>query len=131
MNFFEQIFMFQETDDNNKYIQLIEQQNELLKSNIEEKRQTFSTDNQRYNYKETHLKSLTNINSLLNILYFVLFVGMSILLFVSSKISLGFYSKIILILAFAIFPFVIGLIELKIWSMLKYIFSILTGTVYN
>lgn len=130
MNFFGQI-LFQETDDNNKYIQLIEQQNELLQSNIEEKRQTFSTDNQRYNYKETHLKSLTNTNSLLNILYFVLFVGMSILLFVSSKISLGFYSKIVLILVFAIFPFVIGWVELKIWSLLKYIFSLLTGTVYN
>lgn len=110
---------------------LIKEQNETLQENITEIKERYSTDDQLFNYIGTSWGSLITINGMLLIIYYILFFGVTITLFVSQKNTMGTYSKLAVIALLGILPFIYLWIEIFIWEIIKYIWSLLRGYVYQ
>jgi hypothetical protein len=105
-------------------------QNETLKENIKEKKEVFSTDNQLFNYNTTYLERLNKINGVLLALYYILAVGVAVMLFLSKSITMGIYMKIMWIVVMAIFPFIYLWVEMGAWNIMRYIYAVIGGGVY-
>jgi hypothetical protein len=118
------------TDYYNLYT-LVKDQNQTLKENIVDNQNKFSTDDQLFNYIGADMNQLINTNHILFVLYYILFAGVVIVLFISPKNTFSIYLKFVLIFVLGIFPFVYLWIELKIWEWIKYMGALFTGYVYN
>jgi hypothetical protein len=108
----------------------ITNQNTTLEENIINIKQKYSTDDQLFNYTGASWSFVTKLNGLLLIIYYILFAGVAIVLFISKKNTMGLYPKIGLIVVLGIFPFIFLWIELTIWEFIKYIWSFISGQIY-
>jgi len=108
----------------------IKKQNSTLEQNINEIKQKYSTDDQLFNYIGTSWNSVISLNGVLLILYYILFFGTAIILFISKKNNISIYLKIGLIILLGIFPFIFLWIEITLWEVIKYIWSLISGKVY-
>ena len=118
------------TDYYNLYTLVLEQ-NERIEKNITEKKEIFSTDDQLFNYIDTSREYLVSINSLLLLIYYILFIGLAIILLISPKNTTSIYLKFILIIILGILPFIYLWVELKIWNFFNYIWSLIKGHVFK
>lgn len=108
----------------------IKNQNTTLEQNITDIKDKYSTDDQLFNYIGISWNYLIKINGLLLIIYYILFAGVVVVLFISKKNTLGLYQKIGFIILLGIFPFIFLWIELTILEIIKYIWSLITGQIY-
>jgi len=109
---------------------LIKDQNTTLEQNINEIKQKYSTDDQLFNYIGTSWNSVISLNGVLLILYYILFVGTALILFISKKNTMSVFLKIGFIILLGVFPFIFLWIELTILEVVKYIWSLISGKVY-
>jgi len=108
----------------------IKDQNTTLEENITEIKQKYSTDDQLFNYIGTSWNFLINLNGGLLIIYYILFTGVAVILFISKKNTMGIYLKIVYIILLGVFPFIFLWIELTILEIIKYIWSLISGQIY-
>jgi hypothetical protein len=112
-----------------EYIYLVDQNNNLSKRYNYIKNQLTRHDNKHNFYSQK--------NNFLNIFYTILFYLYYLLFFITiyilyfNKPDWKIYYKIFLILIFLIFPFVIYSIEIFLYNSWIYIYSIISGNVYN
>ena len=110
---------------------LVQNQNESIKKTIETRKQELSTDNQMFIYSGIKWDFYNKINGWLLALYYIVFIGLIVVLFLSKKIIMNIYIKITIILFAFIFPFIFLWVELLLWKIIKYFLSIIKGEVYR
>jgi hypothetical protein len=110
---------------------LVKEQNQTITQNIVDIQNNFSTDDQLFNYIGINLNQLIKTNKILFIIYYILFAGVFLTLFISSKNTFNIYLKLGILFLFAILPFIYLWIEIKIWEGGNYIWSLLAGYVYK
>jgi hypothetical protein len=107
----------------------IKEQNDTLAQNLENKNQEFATDNQLFIYGGNYYEHLTFVNFILLVLYYILLIGVAVLLFASPKVTFSMYIKIAILIIAGIFPFVFMWIEKGAWKVIRYVWSVLNGVV--
>lgn len=110
---------------------LVQNQNESIKKTIETRKQELSTDNQMFIYSGMKWDFYNKINGWLLSLYYVMFIGLIVVLFLSKKMIMNVYVKITIILFAFVFPFVFLWVELMLWKIIKYFSSIIKGEAYR
>ena len=88
---------------------LVRQQNLLLQSNIQNLNEIYSTDESQGDHIEKKYKNLQNINYYLFLIYCGFFLIMAFFVYNTKKMA--WYMKILLLLCFAAYPFIIYYIE--------------------
>jgi hypothetical protein len=112
-----------------KYTYLVDQNNNLSKRYDNIKNQFTRHDNKNNFYSQK--KNILNIfYTILFYLYYLLFF-ITIYILYFNKPDWKIYYKMFLILLFLIFPFVIYSIEIFLYNSWIYIYSIISGNVYN
>jgi len=116
------------------YIQLynaILGQNEALLKQQTATRDTYSTADQAVFYQSQQTQYLDIVNYYLMILYYVfVLVVIYVLFFKQTWITSRIY-KGLFVVAVAIYPFVIPYIELFVYNLIMYLFSLVNGNVYT
>ena len=118
------------TTEYSELYELIKNQNTTLTQNITDIKDKYSTDDQLFNYIGKNWNFLINLNGGLLIIYYILFSGMAVILFISKKNTMGLYEKIGFIIVLGAFPFIFLWIELTILGFIKYIWSLISGQIY-
>ena len=106
----------------------LDHQNKKLDDQLTNNAAVFSTDYQRSNYKTTNVLYYKYIT---NILFWVYYLLVAVLIFMVGKSNSSRTMKIFIICVFVFYPFIIVNIEILAYSMGKYIYAILSGTVYT
>jgi len=110
-------------------VSMVEHQNQKLDESIHDVKDKYSTDDQKSYYLS--LKKDTT-NMYVNILIFVYYVVGALtayIIFVSK--SIGFTSKILLVLLIAIYPFIATSIFVFLYQLLMYVLALIKGTPYE
>ena len=105
-------------------------QNENLLQEIKKMEQDYSTDEQKVYYLNQQILLLQYISFYFFIIYYII-LCIFIYSFIYGKIT---YSRNIIIfvsILFAIYPYVISLIEYILYEFSKYIYSLINGEVYT
>jgi hypothetical protein len=105
-------------------------QNTKLYTEYEQRKVSFSSDDQKVYYQRQHVDSLKVKNGYLMIFYFLLWFGLLYVLFgmaneTSQPIKYG------IAIVFLLYPFLISFVEIKIYVLLRYLWSMLNGNVYT
>lgn len=119
------------TGNGNDYTQvypLVKKQNNSLQNTIKSKNEMYSTDNQQFIYKYDKYNSLVSANYFLFIVYMCIGCFLFIFLILSDKLSL--IPKILIIICFALYPFVIFYVENYIYMNGLYVYSVISGESY-
>jgi hypothetical protein len=106
----------------------LEDQNKKLDSQFKKVGEVYSTDYQKSNYQHANLMYYRYIN---NILFWVYYILVAVLAFVVVKSDSSRAIKALTVGAFVVYPFVINNIQIILYGAAKYIYAILTGTVYT
>jgi hypothetical protein len=101
---------------------LVRQQNLLLQSNIQNLNEIYSTDESQGEHIEKKYKTLQNVNYYLFLIYCGFFLVMSFFIYNTTKMS--WYMKILLLLCFALYPFVIYYIENGIYTGIMNLYTL-------
>jgi hypothetical protein len=109
---------------------LVKNENDIIENKIGELKDTYSTDNQKVRYQADKIISLRAMNFILYIVYFVLFLTLIYVLVFMNK-TLSMKMKIVIIIIFFLYPFVIDLFQQFLYFLWKYIYAILNGNVYT
>jgi len=112
-----------------EYSYLINQNNYLLNRYNYIKNQFVRHDNKHNFYSKSH-DNLYIFYTLLFFLYYLLIIGAIYILYFN-KPDWKMYYKIILIFLFSLFPFVIHRLEKFMYNSWIYLYSMLSGNVYN
>ena len=106
----------------------LEDQNIKLDSQFKKVGEVYSTDYQKSNYQNANVMYYKYMN---NILFWVYYILVAVLAFVVIKSDSSRAIKAATVGAFVVYPFVINNIEIILYYAAKYIYAILTGTVYT
>lgn len=106
----------------------LEDQNKKLDSQFKKVGEVYSTDYQKSNYQNANVMYYKYMN---NILFWVYYILVAVLAFVVIKSESSRAIKALTVGAFVVYPFVINNIEILLYYAAKYIYAILTGTVYT
>ena len=106
----------------------LEDQNKKLDNQFKKVGEVYSTDYQKTNYQNANLMYYKSVN---NILFWVYYILVAVLAFVVIKSESSRAIKALTVGAFVVYPFVINNIEILLYYAAKYIYAILTGTVYT
>jgi hypothetical protein len=106
----------------------LEDQNNKLDSQFKKVSEVYSTDYQKSNYQSANAASYHYMN---NILFWVYYILVFAVAFVVVKSAASRAIKALTIGMFVIYPFVINNIEILLYGMAKYIYAILSNTVYT
>ncbi len=110
-------------------VSMIEHQNQKLDKSIHDVKDKYSTDNQK-SYYLTLKKDTANMY--VNILLFVYYVVAAVtvyIIFISKTI--GFTSKIFLVILIAIYPFIATSIFVFLYQLIIYVLALIKGTPYE
>jgi len=107
---------------------LVKAQNVSLENTINTKHEMYSTDNQQFVYKYDKYNSLVSANYFLFIVYVC--IGCFLVIFLTMTEKLSTIPKILIILLFAIYPFVIFYIENYAYTVWLYLYSVMSGESY-
>jgi hypothetical protein len=106
----------------------LEDQNKKLDSQFKKVGEVYSTDYQKSNYQNANVMYYKSVN---NILFWVYYILVAALAFLVIKSDSSRAIKALTVSAFVVYPFVINNIEILLYYAAKYIYAILTGTVYT
>ena len=110
-------------------IDLVKDQNATLKELSKNINESYSTDDRRTMYQNTIVRGNNYYVFLLFCFYYALCAIIAFVLYKSADYSTKI--KILILLAFLIYPFVIGIIELKMYNIFAFLKAIVTGTIYT
>ena len=105
----------------------LEDQNKKLDSQFKKVSEVYSTDYQKSNYQNANNESYQYMNNILFGIYYILVFAIA---FIVIKSDTSRATKALIVSAFVVYPFVINNIVILLYGMLKYIYAILTNTVY-
>ena len=114
---------------NNINMNFIKNQNQLLQNEIIHNKEFYSTDDQKNYYLNENLIFYKKINFYLLIIYFMFAFIIVIITLLSMKYNI--YVKIGYIIFFLFFPFFIFRIEIYIYNLIRFIYSLINGEVYK
>lgn len=107
----------------------IKQQNKMLTETVSQTTENDSTNIKFTNYELAEIQNIQTINTILFIVFYcvaAVFLGILI-----AQPSMNAYIKAGIVVAVAIFPFVIYTVEYGVYYMLSYLYSLLTFTPFN
>lgn len=106
----------------------LEDQNKKLDNQFKKVGEVYSTDYQKSNYQNANVMYYKSMN---NILFWVYYILVAVLTFLIVKSDSSRAIKALTVGAFVVYPFVINNIEILLYGVLKYIYAVVTGTVYT
>jgi hypothetical protein len=110
-------------------IDLVKDQNTTLEELSKNIYESYSTDDRKTMYQNTIVRGNNYYVFLLFCFYYALCAIIAFVLYKSASYSTKI--KVLILLAFLIYPFVIGMIELKIYNIFAFLKAIVTGTIYT
>jgi hypothetical protein len=105
----------------------LEDQNKKLDAQFKKVGEVYSTDYQKSNYQNANVTYYKFANSILFLVYYILVAAIAFIVVRSDSSRI---IKALLVIAFVVYPFVINNIEFLLYGLMKYIYAILSGTVY-
>lgn len=108
---------------------LVKAQNATLEELSKNITDSYSTDDRKTMYQNTILRGNNYYIFLLFCFYYALCAIVAFVLYRSTAYSTKI--KVLIALGFLIYPFVIGIIELKIYNIFEFVKAIITGTIYT
>lgn len=106
----------------------VKNENNLIKQQIQENKNNYSTDNRLFDYQTNNLTYLKSINFIIFIIYYCIFIFF--LYFMVFKKTSDIQYKIILTVLFLLYPFIIKPIEEFIYFIFVFFVSTIFGNVY-
>lgn len=110
-------------------ITAITAQNATLEEEAKNIEEEYSSDDRRTFYENINLRGNNAYIFLLFCIYYILFFGVAFVLYRSVDYSIKM--KVFLLLLFLFYPFLISMVELKIYNVFMYFKALITGTIYK
>lgn len=107
----------------------LDRQNSLIDKENKKLKDKQTTENQRVYYEKLNIQSQNYLLTRLFIIYYIVIIIAAYFLLTSSYF--GLRSKILLTILFAIYPFIIYLIEYYIYHFIYYFYTIIYGVTYK
>jgi len=108
----------------------VKKQNDILKTQIEEKAIDLNVDDQLVFYQSQKVPTFKWINFILYWVYQILIVITLIVLFFFNK-TMGTNFKILFVLLFILYPYLIGYLEKLVYFFLSYLYNVFIGEPYS
>lgn len=105
-------------------------QNERIEFETDKMRSDFSTDNQRVKYLDTDVQSWIAINYVLWFIYYAIFFVVAYTIYQNETYGYTNKKKVYIGIAFFLFPFLITTIELFLYKLILFLWSLVTTTPY-
>ena len=105
----------------------LENQNQKLSDQIKKVSEIHSTDYQKTNYQNTNVVSYKFAN---NILFWSYWLFVIIIIYIVFKSEMTRAIKALVIGLFIAYPFLINNIEILLYELLKYMYAMVSNTVY-
>ena len=121
--------MVEATDAQKKTLAAIESQNKTLAEEAKNIGEEYSSDDRRTFYENISLRSSNVYVVVLFFIYYILFFGLAFVLYKSVDYSAKM--KVVLLLLFILYQFVISMVELKIYNLFMYFKALVTGSIYK
>lgn len=106
----------------------VKNENNLIKQQIQENKNNYSTDNRLFDYQTNNLTYLKSINFIIFIIYYCIFIFFLYLMVFKKTSDIQY--KILLSIMFLLYPFIIKPIEEFIYFVFVFFVSTLFGNVY-
>jgi hypothetical protein len=107
----------------------INAQNKTLAEEAKNIGEEYSSDDRRTFYENINLRGNNAYIFVLFCIYYMLFFGAAFVLYKSVDYSAKM--KVALLLLFLLYPFLISMVELKIYNTFMYFKALVTGTIYK
>jgi hypothetical protein len=111
----------------NEYV-LLKAQNEEIDKQLKEQ---YATHKSKTIYTSQKIVELRNFNFILFILYYISVFILILYFFLLNRTNFSFIIKIIIIILFIVYPFLIQWIELFIYFIYSYIYAFISGIAYT
>ena len=105
-------------------------QNDMIENQQAKMRDMYSTDQQKVRYLISDISWYTYVNFFLWIIFYILCLAVIYYTFYGKERGLSMYVKIVIILAFLIFPMVCTSVELLLYRLGSYINALVMGVAY-
>jgi hypothetical protein len=109
--------------------QLVDAQNTAIKETAKNIDDAYSTDQRKAIYEHDMMRGNNKNIFLLFSFYYALCVIVAFILYRSSEYSN--WVKVLIVLAFLAYPFIISMIELKIYNIYEFLKAFVMGTIYS
>ena len=114
--------------DKTLFIKTINEQTKDLQEQLERIDSKHMVDSQKSGYQAKSLDTYIFTNFLLFVLYYCIVIGIAYRMYSYTKYSRNV--KIAIVLAFALYPYLISSIEMSIYGYIVYYYALITGNVY-
>jgi glucan phosphoethanolaminetransferase (alkaline phosphatase superfamily) len=105
-------------------------QNDVLETQIQNIDTNYATDKSKSLYKTEKVVQLRNYNFILFIIFYICVILLALYFFLLNRTSLSFRMKILLIVFFILYPFIIDYIEQYGYFLYNYIYAFIGGVAY-
>ena len=106
-------------------------QNDLIQTQQSTYAKQYSSDQQKVKYLIADISYYTYINFILWVIYYILCLAVIYFTFYGKQRGYSTTTKIMIILAFLLYPMLIITLELWLYRLLAFLYSILVGTAYK
>jgi hypothetical protein len=108
---------------------VLKAENTALENTINAQKNIFSLDSQKATYQAQKITSLLSTNAYIFYLYWIFLLVVLYKLYL--KPLWKWYIRLLILLAFVLYPFVIGFIETLILFILNYMYALINSNVYT
>lgn len=108
----------------------VKNENKLIKDQIQKNKDTYSTDNAIFMYQNNNLIFLKSVNFVIFVFYYCVFIFF-IYFLIFKNMTIEKSSKVLMIIFFLLFPFIIKYIENYIVFILSFFLSMIFGNVFT
>jgi lipopolysaccharide export LptBFGC system permease protein LptF len=109
----------------------LKQQNELLGKQLQYTKEDYSINKSQSLYKTEKVFELRKYNFILFIIYYICVILIALYFFFLNRTSFSFRLKIVLIIIFMGYPFIIDYIEQYVYFLYNYIYAFISGIAYT
>ena len=117
------------TSANQITLDTVNAQNKTLAEEVKNIGEEYSSDDRRTFYENISLRSSNVYVVVLFFIYYILFFGLAFVLYKSVDYSAKM--KVVLLLLFILYPFVISMVELKVYNLFMYFKALMTGSTFK
>lgn len=104
-------------------------ENNSLQNNIQILKDTYSTDDKKFNYENDQMQWFISTNNFLYCVYFFLVMLFAVIIILKNQ-KYSYKIEIAMITLFIVFPFIVGPIEIFIYNIIRYIWSFIMIRAY-
>jgi hypothetical protein len=109
--------------------QVVDAQNKAIRETSKNIDDAYSTDGRKAMYETDMMRGNNRNIFLLFCFYYALCVIVAFSAFKSTDFSITI--KVIIVLAFLLYPFIISMIEIKMYNIYEFLKAFVTGTIYS